>query len=108
MYQFKEKYTIDFTKVEHYIEMHKVIQEALDFPDYYGCNWSAFWDCLTDMYGEPIHIEVLGLENIKNRFGEETVDKMIEIFKRFKHFEKSFENDIEIEIIVGKTKTMIA
>ena len=108
MYQFKEKYTIDFTKVEHYIEMHKVIQEALDFPDYYGCNWSALWDCLTDMYGEPIHIEVLGLENIKNRFGEETVDKMIEIFKRFKHFEKSFENDIEIKIALGKTRTTIA
>ena len=108
MYEHKEKYTIDFTKVEYYIEMHKVIQEALDFPDYYGCNWSAFWDSLTDMYGEPIHIEILGLENIKNRFGEETVDKMIEIFKRFKHFEKSFENDIEIEIVIGKTKTIIA
>ena len=107
MYEHKEKYTIDFTKVEYYIEMHKVIQEALDFPDYYGCNWSAFWDSLTDMYGEPIHIEILGLENIKNRFGEETVDKMIEIFKRFKHFEKSFENDIEIEIVVGKTRTKI-
>ena len=107
MYEHKEKYTIDFTKVECYIEMHKVIQEALGFPDYYGCNWSAFWDCLTDMYGEPIHIEILGLENIKNRFGEETIDKMIEIFKRFKHFEKSFENDIEIEIVVEKTRTKI-
>ena len=104
----KVKYTIDFTGVKNYSEMHFVIKEALGFPDYYGCNWSALWDSLTDMYGEPIHIEVLGLESIKNKFGEETVDKMIEIFKRFKHFEKSFENDIEIEIIVGKTKTMIA
>ena len=108
MYKHKEKYTIDFTDVKNFLEMHFVIKEALDFPDYYGCNWSALWDSLTDMYGEPIHIEILGLENIKNRFGEETVDKMIEIFKRFKHFEKSFENDIEIEISLGKTKTTIA
>ena len=108
MYEHKEKYTIDFTDVKNFLEMHFVIKEALDFPDYYGCNWDAFWDSLTDMYGEPIHIEILGLENIKNRFGEETVDKMIEIFKRFKHFEKSFENDIEIEIALGKTRTTIA
>ena len=103
-----EKYTINFTNVKNFLEMHFVIKEALDFPDYYGSNWSALWDCLTDMYGEPICIEILGLENIKNRLGEETVDKMIKIFKRFKHFEKSFENDIEIEIVIGKTKTTIA
>ena len=74
------------------IDIHDIIEKEFDFPDYYGCNWSALWDSLTDMYGESIHIEILGLENIKNRFGEETVDKMIEIFERFKHFEKSFEN----------------
>ncbi len=108
MSQYKDKYTIDFTNVKNFLEMHFVIKEAHDFPDYYGCNWSALWDCLTDMYGELIHIEILGLENIKNRFGEETVDKMIEILKRFKHFEKSFEKDIEIEIVVGKTITTIA
>ncbi len=108
MSQHKEKYTIDFTNVKNFLEMHFVIKEALDLPDYYGCNWSALWDCLTDMYGELIHIEILGLENIKNRFGEETVDKMIEILKRFKHFEKSFEKDIEIELVVGKTRTTIA
>ena len=108
MSNFNKKHTIDFSDVKNFLEMHFIIKEALNFPDYYGGNWSALWDCLTDMYGEPIHIVILGLENIKNRFGEETVDKMIDIFKRFKHFEKSFEKDIEIEIIVGKTKTTIA
>ena len=44
MYQYKEKYTIDFTNVTNYLEMHLVIKEALDFPNYYGCNWDAFWD----------------------------------------------------------------
>ena len=39
MYQFKEKYIINFTKVEHYLEMHQIICQALDWPDYYGCNW---------------------------------------------------------------------
>ena len=58
MYKFKDIYTIDFSKVEYYTEIHAIIKKALDFPDYYGGNWSAFWDCLTDMYGDPIHIEI--------------------------------------------------
>ena len=61
----KEKYTIDFTNVNHYLEMHAVIWHELEFPDYYGCNWSAFWDCLTDMYGGPIHIEIIVLRSLK-------------------------------------------
>ena len=44
MYQYKEKYVIDFTNVKTYLEMHFEIRKALGFPDYYGCNWDAFWD----------------------------------------------------------------
>ena len=46
----QKKYIIDFRNVNHYLEMHKVIKESLNFPDYYGCNWSAFWDCLTEEF----------------------------------------------------------
>ena len=49
MYQYKDLYTIDFTNVQHFMEMHFVIRDSLDFPDYYGCNFDAFWDCLTNM-----------------------------------------------------------
>jgi RNAse (barnase) inhibitor barstar len=26
--------------------LHEMLAAALDFPDYYGKNWDAFWDCL--------------------------------------------------------------
>ena len=80
-----KKYKIDFTNVKYYLEMHAVIKEALDFPDYYGCNWDAFWDCLRDMYGDPIHIEIVGFENIRKNF-ESAAEKMIKILKKFKHY----------------------
>ena len=97
----KEKYTIDFTNVKYYLEMHGVIWRALEFPDYYGCNWSAFWDCLKDMYGDPIHIEIVGLEIIERKFGD-AASKMIEILKRFKHFNDDlFSDSIKIEILRG-------
>ena len=96
----KEKYTIDFTNVKYYLEMHGVIWKALNFPDYYGCNWSAFWDCLTDMYGDPIHIEILGLDVIEQKF-DDAAEKMISILKKFKHFNNDlFAKDIKIEIAI--------
>ncbi len=41
MYQYKELYTLDFLKVNYLGEVHKIIKEELDFPDYYGENISA-------------------------------------------------------------------
>lgn len=103
----KEKYTIDFRKVEYYLEMHFVIREALDFPDYYGCNWDAFWDCLNDMYGDPIHIEIIGLEVVERKFGD-SAEKMIEILRRFKHVDNDlFSDSIKIEIVSGDTRVSL-
>ena len=104
----KEKYTIDFTNVEHYLEMHSIIAKSLDFPDYYGCNWSAFWDCLTDMYGEPIHIEIIGLDVIERKF-DDSASKMIEVLKRFKHFNDDlFSDSIKIEIVSGDSRVTVS
>lgn len=51
MYKYKDPYQLDFRHVQTYGEVHKIIRVAMDFPDYYGENWDAFWDCLTDMTG---------------------------------------------------------
>ena len=103
-----KKHTIDFTNVNYYLEMHAVIWKAFDFPDYYGCNWSAFWDCLTDMYGDPIHIEIIGLDVIERKFGADTTQKMLEILKRFKHFNNDlFSDSIKIELVSGDARVSL-
>lgn len=105
MYQYKELYTIDFTGVQHYMEIHFVIREALDFPDYYGCNWDAFWDCLTNMVGRPVHIEIIGLDVIERKF-DGAAKKILEILKEFKHYDDDeFVDDIQIEIVSEETRT---
>ena len=104
MYQFKEKYTIDFTNVKDYLEMHFVIRDARDWPDYYGCNWDAFWDCLTNMIGRPIHIEILGLDVIERRF-DDAAKMMVDTLREFKHYEDDeFIDDIQIEIVSGNIR----
>ena len=100
MYTYKELYTLDFRNVKDYADVHRVIKRELDFPDYYWGNLDAFWDCLTDMYGDPIHIEIIGLDVIERKFGADTTQKMLEILKSFKHFGNDmFSDDIKIEIV---------
>ena len=104
MYKHKEKYILDFTNVKNFLEMHYVIKEELDFPNYYGCNWDAFWDCLTDMVGRPVHIEIIGLNVIEQKFGDEA-KIMVDILKEFKHYRSDkYAKDIKIEIVMGERK----
>ena len=100
MYNFKELYILDFSKAEHYLEIHKIIKAELDFPDYYGCNWDAFWDCLTDMVGRPVNIRIIGIENIEKIFGSDESDMLIDTLKEFKHYRNDkYSDQINIEII---------
>lgn len=36
---------------------HKYIKETLDFPDYYGENLDALFDCLSEVYNKTIIIK---------------------------------------------------
>ena len=95
----ERKYVVDFTNVNHYLEMHAVIKHSLKFPNYYGCNLDAFWDCLTDMYGGSIYIKIIGIEVIEKKFGDEA-EQIIGILKEFKHFNRDlFSDSIKIEIL---------
>lgn len=42
---------------------HIYLAEELDFPDYYGRNLDALYDCLTDLRNVRIKIDVDGNEN---------------------------------------------
>lgn len=105
MHQHKDLYTVDFRNVQHYLDMHFEIKRALEFPDYYGCNWDAFWDCLTDMYGDPIHIEILGMEVIEEKF-DGVAEKMITILRRFLQ-DEDFGEGILIEIVRKENREVL-
>ena len=108
MYEYKELYTLDFTNVEGYFHMHRIIKKELDFPDYYGENWDALWDCLTDMIGDRTHIEIVGFDVLENVLDEEDLEIFFRIFKRFKHYRNDkYADQILIEIVDGDKRTEV-
>ena len=108
MYEYKEKYTLDFSKIEHWGDFHKIIKESFDFPDYYGMNWYALWDCLTDMVDDPVHIELIGFERIQNQMPSQA-KILLRILKDFKHLDHDcYKDQIRIEIIYGDTRCEIS
>ena len=103
-----EYYTVDFEGVNSRYTMYDKIKNGLDFPDYFGANLSAIWDCLTDMVGEKIHIEIIGIEVLRQRH-EDAANEMIEILNRFKHYcDDQFVNDIQIDVYIGDGKISLS
>lgn len=42
-----KKAILDLTGCKYWHELHQRIQDSLEFPDYYGKNLDAFWDCIS-------------------------------------------------------------
>ena len=107
MYAYKELYTLDFRNVEHFLEVHYIIKTELDFPDYYGCNWDAFWDCMKEKAGESLIIKIKGLELLEKKFpGESKI--MLELFTEFKHYQDAEkQNLVRVELVTSTGQTTL-
>ena len=106
MYEYKEKYTLDFRKIEHWSEFHQIIKKELDFPKRYGENWDALWDYLTERVDieEPLNIEILGAEVVEQKWPG-TINTLVEILKDLKHWEDDYFCDyVKIEIVYGDAR----
>jgi RNAse (barnase) inhibitor barstar len=101
------KYVIDFKNVKGHFDMFEIISTAMEFPDYFGNNWDAFWDCLTDMRGRPIHIEILGIDVLQQKCGEKAAI-MVEALRELKHYNNDkYAHEIKIEIVDGDRRVEI-
>jgi RNAse (barnase) inhibitor barstar len=49
------EYRLDCSNVDCAKELHQRISECLSFPDWYGNNLDALYDCLTEI-GSPTHL----------------------------------------------------
>ncbi len=78
-------YIADFNGVRQYEEIHKALKDGLDFPNYYGENLDALWDCLTETVGNNVKIILKNYQYVE-KANEEYASQIIEVFKDAKVF----------------------
>ena len=81
----QHKYIIDFKNVKDRYDMFEIISTVMEFPDYFGNNWDAFWDCITDMANLEIKIDVLNFDVLK-KVSEKDSAIFIELMTDFKNY----------------------
>lgn len=86
--------TVDFTNCKNYLQIHLYIEETFGFPEHYGKNLDALWDCLWEYCYSPSRILIKGTKGVPQEI-KEYIEKIIKIFERL-HEE---DEDIIIEVM---------
>ena len=61
-----EEKIIDCTKIHNQEDLHEIFRQILRFPEWYGCNLDALYDCLTEISGK---VRLLDWEVAEERLG---------------------------------------
>ncbi len=71
MYQKSNQITVDLRQVVTPDALHGALATALEFPSFYGRNWSAFWDAVTGLVEMPGTLTFVGWPALVERLPEE-------------------------------------
>ena len=57
---------LDARKMDEKKAAHEYLKKLFSFPDYYGCNLDALYDCLSEM--EPFTVHILHAQEAKDYY----------------------------------------
>ncbi|NTU16315.1 barstar family protein [Bacillus subtilis] len=88
------KIIIDGRDIENIEVLHDVLKDKVDFPNYYGRNLDALWDCLTGWVDLPLTLVLKNFE-FSNTFLGSYADDVLEVL-----LEAQEELEDEFKIII--------
>lgn len=88
--------TLDLTDCKYLGELHERIRVAFDFPEWYGANWSAFWDLLWSEC-DAEKLEITGINSLPKEFDVQ-IEVMKRVLERFKNNCKKYDEIFEYTI----------
>lgn len=68
----KEIAYLDVGNIQDSNALHSLLKTELEFPDFYGMNWDAFWDAITGLVELPETLCFEGWESLKTVLPEDT------------------------------------
>lgn len=88
---------LDFTDCSSALEFHHRIKTAFRFPDWYGCNWNAFYDLLsTDV--EENRIIITGVSSLPKDLHEYIPD-LLDVLEKIKKEQLLYGDIFSYEIV---------
>jgi len=51
--------TLDLQGIATKADLHALFKEQLEFPEWYGANWDAFWDCIIAVVPMPAEVQLV-------------------------------------------------
>ena len=88
---------LDLTGCKYLAEIHERIRVAFHFSEWYGKNWSAFWDLLWSEC-DADKVVIKGENSLPDEF-DESLSKMHEILERNKKERVNSDYPFDYEII---------
>ena len=72
---------LDFTDCKYPADIHRVLKDSFGFPEYYGANWDALWDCLNDLFfsSEEALVKICGISTLDKEM-QAYLKPMFELF----------------------------
>ncbi|MEC3617982.1 barstar family protein [Bacillus subtilis] len=89
------KIMIDGRDIENIEVLHDVLKDKLDFPNYYGRNLDALWDCLTGWVDLPLTLVLINFEFSKKFLGSYADDVLEVLLEAQEELEDEFKIIIE-------------
>lgn len=89
-----KKVVFDSSHVETIAELHNELARLLDFPDYYGANLDALYDCLSGEMELPLTLVWKNYRMTKMKLGKDA-DKVLKVMKDFAREDPDFTIKVE-------------
>lgn len=71
--------TLNFKNCKYLSDLHREFKKKFNFPNYYGENLSALWDCLDNYCDWNLTVYVQGIYELPKEWNE-YIDKVLRIF----------------------------
>ncbi len=92
-----KKAVLDFEGCQYVDELHQRIKKALDFPEYYGKNADAFWDCI-NRDCDVDFVTIKGSSEVAAEL-KPVVKKILSLFEKNKQYWADSECPFDYEIV---------